>query len=663
MWNESNKRVRLTRWLLLVLLAGAAVVPAQTAQGIGASSSLRALLLEKHDLKPKHRPGEVSYYRLWMTIEGLDEWGNLVARNQWRGDFQRTVVSVDASGKALEKIHWNQIGNRSWIPETARWTPVQQVPWAEGFNYEFSAEEQYEELEWPYDSLPKTMAGYVFRGAFQCSAHLEFDFLRSSRHAAIEKLQEVGQVLTDIPEEGKKFSLNFAPLITNSDLERKYVQVGFPALTLVNGEPAAVIDYRQGPQTFAWDAQQQAEPDSIFDSGRNRLTSWQYGQFFVRLSDGALLQGEFTERTILQVVSPSGVELPIRNARGLFTIEQITERAYQAGLADIDQDNSPIPSLRASRPVPPPVPGDATNDRRKKLLAASFDLKPKHKIGHSSFYRLTLTRNDISPSGVPQGRNQWRGDLRRTTEAVSPEGKPRERVIWRNIAYRDAAGPANSYGALRKLGWAEGFTYPFSLEDRYADFPWDSYKRVPSTFEGYRFKLLTIDAHFEFDFLRSSLHGAIERLTHLGDRVRVPDNDQPFSINHGNVIRDSRIQRELVFTSFLGLTQVNGRPCAVIDFTQGPQHFSWRKTEDKSVEDTTLTSWQYGIIIVRLEDGSLEQGDFTERVMMKTARNGQNRPQYVLATFHIERISHEAYVKGGGEWEQSSRPSGRVWDR
>jgi hypothetical protein len=313
------------------------------------SQVLNNVLGQEYDLKATYVAGQKRHYRLWMTLESLDPWGNLQGRHQWRGDFEREVESVDTTGKAEEKITWKNVGFRSWDIAKGKYGAHQEIPWAENFSYSFSAEDAYDDIKWDYAGVPRDMAGVVFRAGFQVSAHFEFDFMRSSRHASIEKLRRVGDLLPHPPEEGQEFSLSFPSLMENSHLKRENVEVGFLGLTQVAGEPCAIIDYRQGPQRFWWDtrnSQQPAFAGENVTAWHTEMTAWQHGQFVVRLKDGSLVHGEFTERQMSKLTPQGGGEPAPSYGRGIWSIREITAEDYAEGLEGWEQEGSPTPRFR-----------------------------------------------------------------------------------------------------------------------------------------------------------------------------------------------------------------------------------------------------------------------------------------------------------------------------
>lgn len=330
-------------WVSVPLLTqGGEGVPPERTQML---EKARTVLEHEYNLKPRFVKGQKRYYRLWMTIENLDNYGTVAQRSQWRGDFERVVTAVDASGRAEERVTWKNVGFRNWLMKEGRYGPHQAASWADGFSYDFSMEDDYGDLNWDLSKIPKNMLGFLFVGGLQISAHAEFDFMRSSRHARIEKLRRIGERMKDLPEEGKAFDLDFPPVFTNSKLVRKHVQVGFLGLTLANGEPCALIDYQQGPQPFTWTMEMgppfQPQPVTV----NTELTSRQNGIFVVRLSDGSLVNGQFIERTF-QKITPVGSEPASRAGQGMWHIREITPEEFKQGLANWEQEQTPTPQFR-----------------------------------------------------------------------------------------------------------------------------------------------------------------------------------------------------------------------------------------------------------------------------------------------------------------------------
>jgi len=632
---------------------------------------LKTLLSKEYSLKPRHTKGQKHHYRLWVTAERFDPYGNVMGRQQWRGDLERVVTSVDSLGSAEEKVTWKNVALRNWVMNEGKYGPHQAVPWAEGFSYKFSAEDDYSEIHWEYQDIPKNMMGFLFRAGLQVSAHYEFDFLRSSRHAAIEKLRRAGELLRYPPEEGKVFSLDFPPLITNSRLERKNVHVGFLGLTLASDEPCALIDYRQGPQNFSWNMQP-SEGAGL----HIQMTSLQRGLFVVRLTDGSLVNGQFIEDHVFNSTLVG---------RGIWSIREITPEEFAEGLKNWEKEQSPVPRFRrevgehaaslshghaewvqaAGNQRPKEGRSDALSQIRD-LLKVEYNLKPKFSRGDRRYYRLWMTVENPGPRENTAERNQWRGDFERVVISVDPTDRAEEEVTWRNVGVRRWLLDEGKYASHQPLPWADGFSYRFSMEDSYDELDWD-YSSIPKNVAGFAFRaVLQVTAHYEFDFLRSSRHAAIEKLRRVGAVLRnPPEEGQVFNLDFPPVFTNSRLERKHVEVGLLGLTWADGEPCALIDYRQGPQRFSWTMTtaageqaEPVSV-NTELTSRQEGVFVVRLEDGSLVNGWLAESTIQRITPAGGGEPtgRYTRGIWHIREITSEEFAGGLKDWEKEQTPT------
>jgi hypothetical protein len=340
----------------------------------------RGLVFAEYDLRRRATRGDHSHYRIWMTIELLGSRGALMGRYQTRGDFERQVTSVDP---IAERIVWRNVGSRGWDTDKDAYGEHQPLDWAEGFAYDFSPEQAYEELAWDHSHLPKTTEGYTFV-TLQITGHLEFDFLRSARHGRIDALRRPGDTQVP-PEDGQRFQIEFPPLSVHSALERRHVRTGFLGLTEADGELCAILDYRQGPQTFTWE--NLSDPSA---PTAHEVRSWQYGQFVVRTSDGELTEGDFTERAVMTMRPLNGGQAMTMPVRGMYAIRRISTEEFAEGLDSWGAEQTPRPPSRRGRS---PLWGVA-------LPAVAQD-----------GYRVTVTRTDMDRSGHAGDRTQWRGSV------------------------------------------------------------------------------------------------------------------------------------------------------------------------------------------------------------------------------------------------------------
>jgi hypothetical protein len=272
------------------------------------------------------------------------------------------------------------------------------------------------------------------------------------------------------------------------------------------------------------------------------------------------------------------------------------------------------------------------------LLDRSFDLCYRPSVGHHSFYELDIVYDMLDVRGVTTRRENYRGRFERTVESIEA-GRVVEWISWRNVGHRDAPS-GREYGPWKYPEWAQLLRYRFVAEDEYDEFPWpyDAFPRDDEVWPiSWNIALLSVDAHFEFDFLRSVRHGAIDRLRRVGDSVLAPDASKTFWLGLPPVIETPAFTKPNLTTTFAGLTKVSEQPCALIDFSMGTGVFEVRI--GNMVEK--LSSSFQGTLTVALDDGSLERGSFSEYVFGGEA---VMRPRY-----QIHRIPAADFFAASGE--------------
>jgi hypothetical protein len=268
-------------------------------------------------------------------------------------------------------------------------------------------------------------------------------------------------------------------------------------------------------------------------------------------------------------------------------------------------------------------------------LTDTFDLTYRPTVGELSYYSLDILYRSIGDAGSVAGVENYRGVFRRSVDDVVP-GRVSETITWRHIGRREGSGDSG-LSPWDVIDWAEGFSYPFDAEAAYDDFHWgyDSFPRDDASWlVSWNVLLLTVDAHFEFDFLRSRRHGAIEQLRHVGDSVLTPDSDHPFWLGLPPVVDVPGFTKRNLRTTFVGLTVRDGTPCALLDFGMDVSPFQM------TIAGTTLdvSSIFRGTLHVRLDDGSLQYGEFDEVVMRKDAP--------VYPCYELRRVDEHAWENG-----------------
>ena len=138
-----------------------------------------------------------------------------------------------------------------------------------------------------------------------------------------------------------------------------------------------------------------------------------------------------------------------------------------------------------------------------------------------------------------------------------------------------------------------------------------SIETFPNDLIGWGVHCLVIDAHYEYDFFRSTEHGAIGKLRRIGDVVTPPDNERPFPIHFGPFIEVPAFTKRNLRSEFTGLTRKNGEACGIISFDMDASPFYMLMDGNRM----DLTPRFSGTLTVRLSDGALEHGRFVEWVI------------------------------------------------
>jgi len=273
----------------------------------------------------------------------------------------------------------------------------------------------------------------------------------------------------------------------------------------------------------------------------------------------------------------------------------------------------------------------------KSVLDNTYDLSYRPASGDTSYYCLDILYSTLGEGGKVQSVANWRGGFRRTVDGIDADGAVQETIVWQRSGRRERDAGSPFGDEWEPLGFFEGFTYPFSAEDDYPDFQPD-YSGFPSDEAGWPLGwnalLMTVDAHVEFDYLRSRRHGAIDKLRTIGDTCVTPDSDHPYRLALPPMVDVPAFTKRNLRNTFEGLGKVNGAACAIIAFTMEVSPFQM------SIGGTAFdcSSAFRGTISVNLADGSVEHGEFDEFVM------GAAGPVY--PRYEIRRIDEAAWQGG-----------------
>lgn len=626
--------------LFATLVAPSATTPEKTKKCL--DLNVPRLLRQKHNLRERPTVGQTRFFRLIATLDKSDPSGS-GSGSQIRGDLERKVSAIASDGSFTEQIRWRNVAIRPWLSAKGEYGPFFPVTWANNFSYEFSADSNYESLKWDLSSLPKDHSGYMFRAVLSVTAHYEFDFMRSVSHAQIDQLTRIGQLITDVPENRETFSLNLPPIVNESRLERKHVQVGLPGITIVNGEPAAILEFRQGPQDFAL-TMTAAERMEV------KIKSWQYGQCLIRLRDGALISAQLTENIISNIGSSSSYD------QGNYVIQEISSAEFEKGLTDWTNDRGhkqfiefgqTHQSMRGSSQAETPCP---------------TELFRKPRPNRATDFRLTITRQNMDPRGETTDTNQVRGEMTLTAGNSSSRGVRQPSITWRNVVTRISKAPGSPYENPETMKLVNGLSYlvPTGLSGDSEQIP-----DLSSLSDTQKEALVAlIRTGSDFESLRSIAATPAARLRQPGDWYFL-DSDKYSFPSFPGTSADSRLSKG-TYLRFLGFTEVAGQPCVLIEFLFTPVVHDIATAANGAAKER-ITTWRYGVIAVGLSDGNLKSGEISERQLRSISdADGKARAsRYVVTNYQLEATNSKRLPSAANEWrnDDSSRPAGRIYNR
>ena len=200
----------------------------------------------------------------------------------------------------------------------------------------------------------------------------------------------------------------------------------------------------------------------------------------------------------------------------------------------------------------------------QELLTTGFDLSLKDKEGDMDYFRMKTIYYHGNELGIIQNRDELIGSFKREVLKVSSESFV-ARYTWKSLRSGHGAKTRGEITDWKLLSFAEGFTYELDLFDSGFLSEFDV-KNIPKTMEGMRFWVNIMDAHAQFELLRTETHGGISRIKSIGDRVVTPGAHQTGGWDLPPLITESEFTNGDYDTMFTGLSVVEGKTCAVLEY-------------------------------------------------------------------------------------------------
>lgn len=275
-----------------------------------------------------------------------------------------------------------------------------------------------------------------------------------------------------------------------------------------------------------------------------------------------------------------------------------------------------IPLMTLMFYLTPHLLSSPDNKKMPTLLAKDYDLSLKGKKGDIDYYRMRTVYYHGNELGVIQNKDELIGSFKRKILETGQKSLV-VRYIWKNVCTGYGAQPQEEITTWKPLSFAEGFTYELDFFDPDYFLSSIDIKGIPKTMEGMRFWVNIMDAHAQFELLRTEAHGGINQIRKIGDRVSSPEAHQAGGWDLPPLIMDSKFANGDYDTHFIGLSVVDGKMSAVLEYINSDSRLSSKmEMTSNLIFDQDGTSNFWGHIFVDLESGKLIRGDLYEYVVV-----------------------------------------------
>ncbi len=277
-------------------------------------------------------------------------------------------------------------------------------------------------------------------------------------------------------------------------------------------------------------------------------------------------------------------------------------------------------------------------------LTAEFDLSLEDAPGDVSYYKMKTVYYHGNSLGITQYRDELISSFKREVVKIE-KGTHLVKFTWKGAKIGHGKKLQGEITNWKALPWAAGFTYLLDFEN--LRFPSQiDFSPIPSTLQGMKFMVNILDAHAQFELLRTESAGGISQIKRTGDKISNPGAGQSTGWDFKTFIQDSDFTNGDYDTMFTGIGMENGKKCAVLEYINTESRISNRtQVTPKMILEQEGTSNFWGHIFIDLETRELVKGDIYEYVVVHMTMPGQSQPMRLFERRLVEiwRISEEEF--------------------
>jgi hypothetical protein len=288
--------------------------------------------------------------------------------------------------------------------------------------------------------------------------------------------------------------------------------------------------------------------------------------------------------------------------------------------------------------------GISAGQEKSVDLNAEYDLSLREASGDVNYFKMRTVYYHGNSMGITQSREELITTFKR--EAVKIEkGTHQVKFSWKGAKIGHQTKRQEKIGDWITLPYANGFTYLLDFEN--LDFPGQvDFSPIPSTIQDMKFMVNILDAHAQFDLLRTEAAGGISKIRKTGDRISNPGAGASTAWDFNTVIQDSDFTNGEYETMFAGICMIDEKKCGVLEYisTESRIKSKTRATPKMTVEQEGTSNF-WGRMFIDLNTGGLVKGDLYEFVVMHVTMPGQSQPMRLFERRLVEiwSISKEEF--------------------
>jgi len=277
-------------------------------------------------------------------------------------------------------------------------------------------------------------------------------------------------------------------------------------------------------------------------------------------------------------------------------------------------------------------------------LDADYDLFLREASGDVSYYKMRTVYYHGNSMGITRSKDELIASFEREAMEIE-KGTYQVKFTWKGAKIGYQTKLREEVSKWNILPYAEGFSYRLDFEN--LDFPGQvDFSPIPSTLEGMKFMVNILDAHAQFDLLRTESAGGISRLKKTGDKISNPGAGASTAWDFNTFIQDSDFTNGTYDTMFTGICMAEGKRCAVLEYINAESLIkSKTQATPKMTVEQEGTSNFWGRIFIDLDTGQLVKGDLYEYVVIHVKMPGQSQPMRLFERRLVEiwHISKEEF--------------------